>query len=80
MKQSNLWVLVGLVLLILIVGFYFYWQSAAPTAEEAAEESLEAVQKASETIDKVTPTVEVPEVNPVEKANPFKKTYKNPFE
>lgn len=65
--KTYIWAVVGFILLILIVGFYFYWQTATP---------IPNTQKI------ITPQVQVapPEINPIEKANPFNKTYKNPFE
>lgn len=74
MKQSYIWVLVGLALLAVVVGFYFYYfqpAKSAPAGPVAPFGSAPA---------KVIPAIKPPEINPIEKTNPFKNTYKNPFE
>lgn len=77
----------GLILAVLIAvaaGFW-YWKKAAGTPEEKAAESAEkAVESATQgTLPEINPLSnpldKIPEVNPVEKANPFKDIYKNPF-
>ncbi|HEY4499774.1 MAG TPA: hypothetical protein VJH70_01385 [Candidatus Paceibacterota bacterium] len=69
-------------IILLVVGGIYYWKSRdkeAPTTGEA----IELLTETPALTDVVTPTNplgdKVPEVNPVDKTNPFKDTYKNPF-
>lgn len=75
------------ILLILIVAAAALYFSFRRPAEIVREEQLSPPEKASEpaisgTLPSIAPQVEVvvPEINPVDKANPFKDVYKNPFE
>lgn len=77
----------GLILAILIAGAagFWYWKKATITPEEKAVESAEkAVESATQgTLPEINPLSnpldKLPEINPVEKSNPFKDIYKNPF-
>lgn len=77
----------GLILAVLIAGAaaFWYWKKTAATPEEKAAESAEkAVESATQgTLPEINPLSnpldKIPEINPVEKANPFKDIYKNPF-
>ena len=69
----------GTVLVIVIAGGLWYWYSR-PEPIKTAKDVIEEV---------TTPTLEVPsnpvqnkipELNPIDRANPFKDAYKNPFE
>lgn len=75
MKQSYIWVLVGLAALAVAAGAYLYLKSAGPATP--AEPSAISIPTGAV---KVAPVVKPPELNPIEKTNPFKNTYKNPFE
>ena len=82
------WLVVAVIVVVLVAGGYFLMRAGrtvpAPTerAEEPVESALEVVTKG--TLPEITPTdnpaEELPETNPVKKANPFESTYKNPFE
>ncbi|MDP3762536.1 MAG: hypothetical protein Q8Q97_00495 [bacterium] len=72
-------VLAGVVLIAIAAGTW-YWLTGKPEPIKTPEDVVEAV---------TTPTLEVPsnpvqnkipELNPIDRANPFKDTYKNPFE
>lgn len=66
----------GLVVLGALVAAYFYFSKPADTGAEGA---LGATQQASEGVPKIVtnPAEEIPEVNPLDRANPFK--YNNPL-
>ena len=84
MPKKNL-LLAVIAVLILLVGGYLYWQKTktskketkTPVASEpvspAAKGTLPEINPLSNPIEKA------PELNPVEKANPFTDLYKNPF-
>ncbi|MDP2695642.1 MAG: hypothetical protein Q8O87_00080 [bacterium] len=79
--------IVGSIIVLVIVALaigYIYWREADKTAEEKAGEVVEQALKdaAKSTLPTVnTDTTQgLPQTNPVEKANPFGNTYKNPFE
>ncbi len=68
---------IGLIVLaavLLIVGWFVYQSfqtiEAPSTQQEASTPQEEAAQKAVE---------QIPELNPIEKTNPFSGSYKNPF-
>lgn len=74
-------IIVIITLLIAALVFYFYF------FKEPAEEILPPVEKAANpaaagTLPSIGSDVKVvvPELNPIEKANPYKDVYKNPFE
>ena len=85
-KLAWLWVLL-LILLALALAAYFYLQGQGGVIERniVEEAQVEVVEK---TIDVNTNVIEssnpledkVLEINPIEKANPFSQTYKNPFD
>lgn len=75
--------IVTLALVILAAWWYFGFRGAeiapAPTVE-SAEDAIEAISKTSLEVESNPVAGKVPELNPVDKANPFKDSYKNPFE
>lgn len=82
-------ILAGVVVLGLIILGYFLWSKPKPVplGVPAGERAAESAQKALESVTNVTlpeikpinPLEKLPDINPVEKANPFKDLYKNPF-
>ncbi|OGY62841.1 MAG: hypothetical protein A2745_00400 [Candidatus Harrisonbacteria bacterium RIFCSPHIGHO2_01_FULL_44_13] len=70
----------------LAVAGYLLLKKSAKTSEEKAVETLEGALKSatSGTLPEITPLTnpleKLPEINPVEKANPFKGLQTNPFE
>lgn len=89
-KKNLLTILVAVVVLSLIVIGYFYYQkpkllpktsvSVEEKAAESTEKVLESVTNvALPEIGPVNPLEKLPEVNPLDKTNPFKDLYKNPF-
>lgn len=88
MKKSILTLIVVVIVIGLGVCGYFYWTDWRKTPEE------KVLEKAGETAEKITenatqgvlpeintnPLENKPEVNPVDKTNPFKDLKTNPFE
>lgn len=72
--KKLVFLIVGLILLALLVGGYLYFKK--PAKEEGA---VGAAQQATEAIPEIATNAgeEVPEVNPLDRANPFK--YQNPL-
>lgn len=88
MKKYIILLLIVLAVLLLIVGGYLLWKEWNKTPEEKAlEKAGETAKKITEsatsgvlpTIDPSNPLKDVPNINPVEKTNPFKNIYTNPF-
>lgn len=83
MPQSKLTVyLVSAIIVVLAVGFFVYTQMAK---DESAEEFGQALEKAIVETPEISPSVNplkqvLPTSNPIEKTNPFKNGYQNPFE
>ncbi len=76
----------ALVILIIVGGINLYlWLKKTPQ-EKAAVVISESVQKAAagvlpeNIVPSSNPLEKLPEINPVEKSNPFKDIYRNPFE
>jgi len=61
---------------------YFYWKSNPKEEKlpEPAKASDPAVSGTLPSLPETNVLQDVPEINPVDKANPFKDVYKNPFE
>lgn len=86
MDKNKKLILIGIVALaIIIVAGYFVWQEYK-TEEDSLEKAGEAAEKITESATKGTlPSIQTnplenkPDVNPADKANPFKDVYKNPF-
>lgn len=82
-KLNLVWIAVGVVA-VLLVGGYFLWKNAQEAPEEKSSEAVdESIKSATQG---VLPTLQpnplekLPEINPVDKANPFKGLQTNPFE
>lgn len=77
--------LVAIIVLILLAGGYLYWQKTkAPKKETKTPMASKPVSPAAQgtlpTINPLSnPLEKSPELNPVEKTNPFTGLYKNPF-
>lgn len=89
-KKQALLVVAGLVILALIAWAFVF---SRKSSKEQSEETVRTVKTANEGIERVVmpSTVEVPtsvnpvkqvlpDENPIDKANPFNKVYKNPFD
>ena len=87
MENRQKWIYVVIAAIVLIGGYFYFWKN--PADEKKIEEEVVAPSKAS--VPAVSGTLpalntetnvleKVPEINPIDKANPFKDVYKNPFE
>jgi hypothetical protein len=93
MTKKTIFILVAVVLLIgLVMGGYFSWKKWQESKALAPE--TKALEKAGEAAEKITesatkgvlpsigtnPLESKPDLNPADKANPFKNIKTNPFE
>ncbi len=75
----------GIVILAVVIAAvvgYFVWKNFSKTAEEKAAEALQQAAQTGTlpTINPLgNPAKSIPNVNPIDKANPFGNTYQNPF-
>ena len=73
-------------ILIAIIGVAYWFAVMRPTqqAREQSEDTTQAIEQVVKNTPSVAPetnpaAVAVPAVNPLEKTNPFKNEYENPF-
>lgn len=69
-----------LIILGLAVWYYYPAKKEEPKPIKTAEDVVEAVTQPALEVPSNPVSGKVPEVNPVDRANPFKDTYRNPFE
>ena len=72
--KKNIWVIIAVIVIAALVVFYVARHGQKPSTLPAPPESLQVPQV---TIQNNPIEKKVPEINPVERANPFK--YKNPL-
>ena len=76
------WLIAGILILALLIAGIWYW-ATRPEPIKTTEEAIKVLTETSSVEKAVAPTnplsEKVPELNPVDKANPFKESYKNPF-
>ncbi|MDD5356347.1 MAG: hypothetical protein PHY56_07425 [Candidatus Omnitrophica bacterium] len=88
MNKKTLTITIAAVLVIaLAVVIYFYWKSKTNTGISALDQMSEARDKLNESATRgVLPSIQTnplenkPDINPADKANPYKNTTTNPFE
>lgn len=79
-------IILGVVALIIIGGLAAWWyksekiEVSAPEPIKTSEDVVEAVTVPEIEVGSNPVKNKVPEINPVDRANPFKDSYKNPFE
>jgi len=87
-KKETLIIIAAVLLIGLIVGGYFLWNNWKNSAsgKKTLEKAGEAAEKITESATKgvlpsigTNPLENKPDVNPVDKANPFKNMITNPF-
>ena len=76
-KQSNVWIFVILAIVV-AVALYWYFSRTEFQKVETTEEALEVISTTPPVTVETNPVKKVPDLNPVEKINPFKTS--NPFE
>ncbi|MDP3758728.1 MAG: hypothetical protein Q8Q86_03340 [Candidatus Daviesbacteria bacterium] len=87
MNKKILIIIIAVILIIALgVGGYFYWNKKSKI-ENALNRASDALQKLTESVTKgVLPSIQTnplenkPDINPADKANPFKNIKINPFE
>jgi type II secretory pathway pseudopilin PulG len=89
MDSNKKLILIGVVALVigLALGYFFWQKTKAKPEEQALEEAGEAAEKITESATKgalpsitTNPLESKPDINPADKANPFKNIKINPFE
>ena len=85
-KKEALIIIATVLLIGLIVGGYFLWKESASPEKETLDKAGEAAEKITESATKAVlpslgtnPLENKPDVNPADKANPFKNIITNPF-
>jgi len=76
-------IIIGVILAIVIIGgAVWYWQSQKTPTIETRDDAIDAAvaQPVIEVPSSEVVGDKAPELNPIERANPFKDSYKNPFE
>lgn len=82
-QKTNLVKLAAILIVLALLGLAFWYYSArkkAPEPIKTAEDVVEAVTQPGLNVPSNPLGGKVPEVNPVDRANPFKDAYRNPFE
>lgn len=76
-KKEVIFAIAGLAILGLLVAGYFYFSK--PRQKQGAESAVGTTEAVSDAVPEIVtnPAEEVPEVNPLDRANPFK--YNNPL-
>ncbi len=79
-KNTRKFLLAGAVLVVIVaLGFFWYLgREDKNTRVETTEEAMEVLSQTPETQVETNPVKKVPDINPVEKTNPFKTN--NPFQ
>lgn len=92
LSKKLLFILIAAVLVIgLGIGGYFYWNHSRKSKAEAGVKALESAESAVEKINEsatqgvlpslgTNPIENKPDINPADKANPFKDIKTNPFD
>ena len=86
-KKSTLTIIIAVLVVVLAVAAYLFLKpqfkkQSNPTQGGGLGEGTPTTEDLAEKLSSVTDPLgggEVPDVNPVEKTNPFKDIYKNPF-
>lgn len=78
--SRNILIVAGLAILALLAAGIIYWRNR-PEPVKTTEEAIQVLTESP--VSSVIPDNplenKVPDLNPVEKTNPFKDSYKNPF-
>lgn len=84
-RQKWFYVVIFIAAVIAIYGYFYSWKGVQKQAEERVaappKASTPATSGTLPSLKTQTNVLEkVPEINPMDKVNPFKNVYKNPFE
>lgn len=77
-KKFYILYVVVAITIVIAVGLYWYFGKNSTEKIETTEEALEVLSEATPATIETNPVKKVPDLNPVEKINPFKTT--NPFQ
>lgn len=86
MSRSTSAIAIAILVMAVIAGVFLWYAKAPKTAEKepikTTEDAIEAITASPPVTNIPSSPVKnkVPELNPVDKANPFNNAYKNPFE
>lgn len=67
------------ILLVAVAAGAWYWFAGRPEPIKTPEDIVEAVTNPNLEVPSNPVQNKVPELNPIDRANPFKDAYKNPF-
>ncbi|MEK9186396.1 MAG: hypothetical protein AAB885_02295 [Patescibacteria group bacterium] len=70
--KKNIWIVIAVIIAVAVAAYLYFKTTEKKGAVGTAEEVSEAVPKIT-----TNPGAEVPEINPIDRANPFK--YQNPL-
>ncbi|KKT29164.1 hypothetical protein A3G55_03465 [Candidatus Giovannonibacteria bacterium RIFCSPLOWO2_12_FULL_44_25] len=82
-QKTNLIKFGAILMALAVLGLVFWYYSArkkAPEPVKTAEDAIKAISAPAIDVKSNPIKGKVPELNPIDRANPFKDTYKNPFE
>ena len=68
------------VLTVLGLALWYYYKPLKTEPVKTAEDAIDAISAPSLDVKSNPVKGKVPELNPIDRANPFKDAYKNPFE
>ena len=74
MSKNVLLITIGLAIIAILIAGFLYFSQRSPSLKETPNITEELNLKTAD-----NPTEALPEINPVQKANPFSDTYTNPF-
>jgi len=77
-KPKILYIIVIIVTVVVALGLYWYFGRGGAKKIETTEEALEVLSETPSVTVETNPIKKVPDLNPVEKVNPFKTS--NPFQ
>ena len=86
-KKETLIIIAAVLLIGLAVGGYFIWKNSVSSEKKTLDKAGEAAEKITESATQgvlpsigINPLENKPDINPADKANPFKNIITNPFE
>ena len=89
MNKTTFIIVISVILVIALGGGYYYWvtKNRADAGAQAVENATEAADKITDSaVEGVLPSLQInplenkPDINPADKANPYKDVKTNPFE
>lgn len=78
-QNKKIYFVGGAVAILILIAVVAVWLLLKKPAAGPLEETLPAQVESQESTYGTLPEIKSPELNPVERTNPFKDVYKNPF-